>query len=105
MSTRPGSAFSGRVKWWGVASLMGMAFVLSLCSTSDAFIAATFARDIWGLAPRLAFLVFGPMMDVKLIFMYSSVFRKRFVVVLGTVLFIVIGAVSIFWVRITLPGG
>ena len=28
---------------------------------------------------KLAFLVFGPMFDLKLLFIYSAVFRKRFV--------------------------
>ena len=56
---------------------MGFAFILSLCSTSDAFIASTL--NMFSKASRLAFLVFGPMVDVKLIFMYSSVFRSRFV--------------------------
>ncbi|MEM7146780.1 MAG: permease [Verrucomicrobiota bacterium] len=90
----------------GVAAMMAMAFVLSLCSTSDAFIAATFAtREVFGLAARLAFMVYGPMMDVKLIFMYSMVFRKRFVFALAVGLFIVIGLLCTIWVRAAFPGG
>ena len=46
---------------------------------------------------NIAFLVFGPMMDVKLLFLYSTILRKRFIIVLGIALFIVIGAVSIYW--------
>ena len=75
------------------AALMGLAFLLSLCSTSDAFIAAT--MDAFGHGARLAFLVFGPMMDVKLIFLYSTILTRRFILFLALALFVVIGAVSI----------
>ena len=77
------------------AALMALAFVLSLCSTSDAFIAATLDKFSWGA--KLAFLTFGPMMDVKLLFLYQSVLNKRFIVCLAISLFITIGTISIFW--------
>lgn len=77
------------------AALMGLAFILSLCSTSDAFIAATLAKFSWGA--KLAFLTFGPMMDVKLLFLYQTVLSRRFIVSLAVGLFVVIGAVSIYW--------
>lgn len=75
------------------AALMALAFILSLCSTSDAFIAATLAKFSW--AAKLAFLTFGPMMDVKLIFLYQSVLNKRFIVSLGVGLFFAIGGLSL----------
>lgn len=77
------------------AALMALAFILSLCSTSDAFIAATLDKFSWGA--KLAFLTFGPMMDVKLLFIYQSVLNKRFIIALALGLFISIGAISIFW--------
>lgn len=77
------------------AALMGLAFVLSLCSTSDAFIAATLDRFSW--AAKLAFLTFGPMMDVKLLFLYQSVLRRRFILLLALALFFTIGVVSVLW--------
>jgi uncharacterized protein len=64
--------------WLAVPSLMGLAVVLSLCSTTDAFIAAALSSFSW--LPKLAFLVFGPMVDLKLMFMYSTIFRRSFVV-------------------------
>ena len=63
-----------------VAGMMGLASLLSLCSTSDAFIAATFTA--FPAAAKLAFLVFGPVVDLKLVFIYGLVFRRRFIVVL-----------------------
>ncbi|MCB1230327.1 MAG: permease [Verrucomicrobiae bacterium] len=81
----------------GVNLMMVLAFVLSLCSTSDAFIAANFPVP---LSAKLAFLVFGPMMDVKLVFMYLSVFKRRFVTGMAIGLFLVIGALCYFWIHV-----
>jgi uncharacterized protein len=74
--------------------MMGFSAILTLCSTSDAFIAATFVS--FPVAARMAFLVFGPMFDLKLFFLYSVLFRKRFVVLLGIGLFVVVGIISAF---------
>ena len=71
-----------------VAAMMGLAALLSLCSTSDAFVAATFTA--FSSASKLAFLVFGPMMDLKLVFIYGLVFRKRFVACLVVLLFVLV---------------
>jgi uncharacterized protein len=79
--------------WIATASMMVLAAILSLCSTSDAFIAATFIA-FPGVA-KLAFLVFGPMFDLKLLFIYSAVFRKRFVIGLALGLFILIGLICV----------
>lgn len=82
-------------------ALMVLAFVLSLCSTSDAFIAATLAKFPWGA--KLAFLTFGPMMDVKLLFLYQTVMRKRFILWLAFGLFVVIGLASVLVQQAILP--
>ena len=84
--------------WLAVPSLMGLAIVLSLCSTSDAFIAAPMSA--FSMAAKLAFLVFGPMMDIKLLFMYSSVFQRKVVVSLLIGLFILIGLLSGPWMNL-----
>ncbi|MFT3989931.1 MAG: permease [Luteolibacter sp.] len=81
--------------------LMALAFILGLCSTSDAFIAATL--DKFSAGAKLAFLVFGPMMDVKLVFLYQSVLRKRFIALLALALFLGIGVISILWQTFFFP--
>jgi uncharacterized membrane protein YraQ (UPF0718 family) len=58
--------------------MMGFAYVLSLCSTSDAFVAASF-NNMFPPAALLSFLVFGPMLDLKNTLMMLAVFRKKFV--------------------------
>lgn len=82
-------------EWLALPAIMGLAIVLSLCSTSDAFIAAPMAA--FSMAAKLAFLVFGPMMDIKLLFMYSGVFKRRVVLALLIGLFILIGCLSEPW--------
>lgn len=57
----------------GIAAMMLLAAALSLCSESDAFVAASFAP--FGPAAQLAFLVFGPMVDLKLAALYAGTFR------------------------------
>lgn len=63
--------------WLAVAVMAGFAIVLSLCSEADAFVAASFTA----VSPtaQLAFLVVGPMVDIKLISMQAGCFGMRFV--------------------------
>jgi uncharacterized protein len=77
--------------------MMALAFALSLCSESDAFVAASFVQ--FGVGPQLAFLVFGPMMDAKLAFLYNATFSKGFLrTVLGVTL--VVTLVGTLWVEV-----
>ena len=68
--------------WFSHLFMMGFAFLLSICSTSDAFVAASFAGTFTA-GPLLAFLVFGPMIDLKNTLMLLSTFRAK--VVLGLI--------------------
>jgi uncharacterized membrane protein YraQ (UPF0718 family) len=61
--------------------MMGLAYFLSLCSEADAFIAASF-KSLFPVTSILAFLVYGPMIDLKNTIMLLSSFRVRFVLVL-----------------------
>jgi uncharacterized membrane protein YraQ (UPF0718 family) len=58
--------------------MMVMAFLLSLCSSSDAVIARSFASR-FPLGAVMGFMVFGPMIDIKNVIMLSSGFSKRFI--------------------------
>ena len=79
-------------------AMMVLAFILSLCSTSDAFIAANIGNFKYG--PKLAFMVFGPMMDAKLIFLYSTVFKWKFILSLLAGLFILTWAGSLAFEKV-----
>ncbi|WP_283609092.1 permease [Faecalispora anaeroviscerum] len=68
--------------------MMVLAFLLSLCSSSDAVVAKSFAAR-FPMAPVMGFLVFGPMMDLKNVLMLSGGFSRRFVAKLFLVCFTV----------------
>ena len=68
--------------------MMLFAFVFSACSTSDAFIARSFLNR-FPLGSILGFLVYGPMMDIKNLFMLFSLFKKRFVIELTVIITVV----------------
>ncbi|HUB67387.1 MAG TPA: permease [Candidatus Methylacidiphilales bacterium] len=54
-----------------------LAQLLCLCSTTDAFIIAAFAP--FSIPAKIAFLVSGPLIHLKLYWLYRSTFRARFV--------------------------
>lgn len=58
----------------GAFALMAVAFVMSLCSQADAFVAAALPV---GALPRLAFLVLGPVLDLRLAVLYRHAFGGR----------------------------
>jgi uncharacterized membrane protein YraQ (UPF0718 family) len=68
-----GVASSGAL---GVLALAGLAVVLAICSEADAFVAASLTQ--FSLTARLAFMVVGPMVDVKLVALQVGTFGRRF---------------------------
>ncbi len=75
-----------------IPAMMLAALALALCSTTDAFIAAT-SFPGFPLSAKLAFLVFGPMFDLKLYWLYGLIFRRRVVILLALGLFLGIGLI------------
>ncbi|MBM4423296.1 MAG: permease [Chloroflexi bacterium] len=59
-----------------VLAMIALAVILSVCSTVDAFIALAFANT-FTIGSVLAFLVFGPMVDIKSVIMFSRVFQRK----------------------------
>lgn len=55
-----------------IAAMMFLAFLLSICSSVDAFVVAGFGG--LGLGPTLAFLTFGPIVNLKSVPMYLRLF-------------------------------
>jgi hypothetical protein len=66
-----------------VGAMMLLAILVSVCSEADAFVAAAFST--FPAVARLSFVAIGPMVDLKLVFMYGSVFKKRVVLALVVV--------------------
>ena len=79
-----------------VIAMMGLAALLALCSTTDAFVAAT-QFPAFSQASKLAFLLFGPVFDLKLFWLYGLIFRRRFVVMMAIGLFALIAFICWIW--------
>jgi uncharacterized membrane protein YraQ (UPF0718 family) len=60
------------------AIMMAFGYILSLCSEADAFVAASFSGS-FTTGSLLAFLVYGPMLDLKNTIMLFAFFKARFV--------------------------
>jgi uncharacterized protein len=65
-----------------IPAMMLLAVLMCLCSEADAFVAASFTEMT--VAPKLAFLVLGPMLDLKLLLMYTRVFRPKLIATIVT---------------------
>jgi uncharacterized membrane protein YraQ (UPF0718 family) len=59
-----------------ILALAILAVLLSICSEADAFVAASLSQ--FSLTARLAFLVVGPMIDLKLFAMQTATFGRGF---------------------------
>jgi uncharacterized membrane protein YraQ (UPF0718 family) len=69
-----------------------LAVVLSICSEADAFVAAGLTQ--FSLTARLAFLVVGPMVDLKLIALQMGTFGRKFAFRFAPLTFVVALIVS-----------
>jgi uncharacterized membrane protein YraQ (UPF0718 family) len=65
-----------------IPAMMFLAFLMCLCSEADAFVAASFTK--MHISAKLGFLVLGPMLDIKLVMMYTRVFRRRLIITIAT---------------------
>jgi uncharacterized membrane protein YraQ (UPF0718 family) len=76
-----------------IIAMMSLAFVLSICSTVDAFFALSYS-NIFPTPALLAFLVFGPMVSMKSVGMMLTAFKPRvvFAIVAVTVELIFVSA-------------
>ncbi|MEZ4835353.1 MAG: permease [Caldilineaceae bacterium] len=75
---------------------MALAFVLSVCSTVDAFLALAFSTTFTSGA-IVGFLTFGPMVDIKSSLMFLGVFKRRTVAYLILLPFALSAVAAISW--------
>lgn len=66
----------GKGPFLSVLVMQGLAFLLSVCSTVDSFLALAFTTT-FTTGSIVAFLSFGPMVDIKSTIMFLSVFQRR----------------------------
>lgn len=86
-----------------ILSIFAMIFlglVVSMCSNVDAFFALSYSTT-FTLGSLMAFMVFGPMIDIKIISMLKNTFKSRFLVWLSvavTISAVLVGiGVNIFY--------
>lgn len=79
LGSNPASKLNVTTILSSIAVLMVVAYVSSLCSTSDAVIARSLAGS-FPTASLLGFLIFGPMLDIKNTLMLISECKPRFTI-------------------------
>ena len=87
------AAGSGPVS--SVFAMQGLAFLLSVCSTVDAFLSLAFVKA-FSAGSILGFLVFGPMIDFKSTLMFLGVLRPKMVFYLILLTFLSVALCAVF---------
>jgi uncharacterized membrane protein YraQ (UPF0718 family) len=77
----------------GVLALAVLAVLLSICSEADAFVANTFTQ--FSVTARLAFMVVGPAVDLRLLALQTGTFGRGFVVRFAPVTFLTAVAAAV----------
>jgi len=79
---------------WSVAALMLLAFIVSLCSNVDAFFVLSLSATFMPGA-LVAFLVFGAMLDVKMLVLLRSTFTFRALALITAVVALAVAALGL----------
>lgn len=67
-----------------ILAMMALAFIISICANVDAFFALAFANT-FTTGSLVAFLVFGPIVDIKMLALLKTTYRVK---VLGTIILV-----------------
>ncbi len=76
------------------AGMIVLAVLLNLCSESDAFVAASF-RNLTPFSAQMAFMLIGPMFDLKLLLMYRELFTGRAIVSLALLILVSVSCAAL----------
>jgi uncharacterized membrane protein YraQ (UPF0718 family) len=87
--------FSQQEPLLAIPAMMLLAVLMCLCSEADAFVAASFTN--MHISAKIAFLVLGPMLDLKLLMMFTRVFKPRLIItlVVSTVVLVLIFSLAV----------
>ena len=88
--------FTSENKIIGIIIMMLLGFILSLCSEVDAFVGKSFLTN-YSLSGVLAFLLLGPMLDLKNLIMLMGAFKKSFVFKLSITTISVVFIISLLF--------
>ena len=78
---------------------MIFAYLISLCSTSDSFVGKSLLTSFTE-SSIIAYLLLGPMIDIKNTIVLLGNYKKKFVITLISLIFIVIFIISALVVNI-----
>lgn len=73
----------------GILVMLVLAFTMSLCSEADAFVGSSLL-SLFGTNAIVAFLVFGPMVDIKNLMMMKRSFHGKFILQLIALISVVV---------------
>lgn len=90
----------GQSPFLSIIAMILFAFIISICSNVDAFVALPYAST-FTLGSIVSFLVFGPMIDMKILTMLRSSFKLKlliFITVFVTLFSILIGLIVNYFI-------
>ena len=73
----------------GILVMLILAFTMSLCSEADAFVGSSLL-SLFGTNAIVAFLVFGPMVDIKNLLMMKRSFHTKFIIQLIALISVIV---------------
>jgi uncharacterized membrane protein YraQ (UPF0718 family) len=79
---------------WSVLALMGLAFIVAICSNVDAFFILSFGSTFLP-GGIVAFLLFGPMIDVKMLALMRTTFTVRTLVQVSVLIAVCAAAIGL----------
>jgi uncharacterized membrane protein YraQ (UPF0718 family) len=80
--------------------MMLLAFILSICSSADAFVANSFVS--FPLSSHLAFMWTGPVLDIKLLLLYGVILTRRALIAVTLIVTVIVLIFSLIALK-TLP--
>ena len=74
--------------------MLVLAFVISICSNVDAFFALTF-KDTFTAGSLVSFLVFGPMIDIKLLSLMRTTYQPKVLMQVSLLVLLMAAAIGL----------
>src|SRR3954471_4675077 len=71
----------GSNPFYSILAMIALAFIISICSNVDAFFALAYSST-FTVGSIVAFLVFGPMIDIKMLALMRTTYKARLLVIM-----------------------
>ena len=78
----------GQNPWLSILALMTLGFIISVCSTVDAFFVLAYSNS-FTLGSILSFLIFAPLVDIKMLALMRSMYTTSFILKLSVLIAII----------------